>query len=87
MPATKRAWQITSGPMQFDGGSIYTRVEFTVTATGTKDDEEVGLFIDSARQISEGVWGFRGFLTLEDRMIWVTGIFNVREQDGNLSEE
>lgn len=87
MQATKRAWQIVSGPTQFDGGSIYTRVEFTATATGGGENQELCVFIDSAREMSEGIWSFRGFLTIEHRTVWVTGVYNVREQDGNLSEE
>ncbi len=87
MPETKLAWQIASGPTEFDRGSIYTRVELTVTAVGNKEKQELGVFVDTAHEVGEGIWAFRGYVTIENRTVWVTGLYNAREQDGNLSEE
>ncbi len=87
MPETKQAWQIEGGPTEFDRGSIYTRVEFTVRAVGSQEKLELGAFIDSAHPVGEGIWSFRGYVTIDNRTVWVAGLYNLQEQDGNFSEQ
>lgn len=84
------AWQVVSGPTEFDAKSINTKVEFTTNQISTNAKQEIGVFIESTHEIGVSIWAFQGRisgldLTLDHDLL-VTGVYNVTNQDGNMSE-